>query len=493
MEEVRKPRKTHIKIIHHHVHHYHYHRGNERDQDFQQEAINRKHSIYSRSHRTHRHHHRHHSRQQHQNEPEIPNKSNRNDGIPPKEYDGIPPKDNDHDMPNDNKDYSDEYNPIENDNSNDNQPYEYDDDDDYDNKPKRPKPQKPKSQFPKKIVTYYIPETPGQGPKGALPPETRNKLPKKRPKSPDKGSFPYPIEKLKFLKQHPLPDGEPMEFGYPNMNSPAKPPRRIRFISDYPKYQRPKNESYNYWTEIEAVLIQERLGGYNEIPPKQLPMMYPFTQMSPRKLPWDFSDVELVPTRPNKPMKPFKPKSFSYYEESILQILRIPTPGNRPVSVSPRSDEFEFVESWLKTCLWKPFKKLTSLTRLGLSSLFLEFERSYQRIHLVIFPCDYPLKYANNPLPDMIVTHRFVSNGFDLIYLLKKIKKIKVSFLLCAADLGNEAIDYHPKCIPTQFKLDSLIKSEFDSFFYRESGVESILILDSSRVVPLYACQMSYR
>ena len=466
MEEERKPRKTHIKIIHHHVHHYHYHRDKENDNDLHRKTIEKKKRIYSKSNRTHRH--RHHHRHS-QSNPERPNKDNE-----PSDY-SDDNNNNKHPTPNDD------------DNSNDsNPPYDYDDYDIPQDKPKRRKP--------KKIVTYYIPEGPNQDPYDNLPPNIPDIHPKPILKKPEREKFPYPIEKLRYLKKHPLPENEdePPAFGYPNIESPKTPPRRIRFITEFPKYTKPKNDGYSYWTDVEAVLIQERLGGYVEIPPKQLPMMYPFTQMSPRKLPWDFSEVELVPTRPNKPIKPVKPKSFSYYEQSILEIIRIPTPGDRSIPILRKTDEFEFVESWIKTCLWHPFKKLTGLTRLGFSSNCLEFERNYSRIHLVLFPCDYPLKYENNLLPQTIVVHRCVTSGYDLIYLLKKIKKIKVSFLLCAADLGNEAIDYHPKCLPTQYRLSSLRESGFDSLFFREVGVESILILDSSRVVPLYACQMSY-
>lgn len=465
MEEERKPRKTHIKIIHHHVHHYHVHGNRENDDEIRQKTIENKHRVYSTSHHTHRRHRHYHSSK---NQHKMPNKENE-----PNELD------------NNNKPFPD------NDNLNDNSPpYEYDD-----SPQERPKPK-----TLKKIVTYYVPETPDQNPYDNSPPNMPNanlqKAPKPQiPPKKERERFPYPLEKLRYLKKHPLPenDEKPPAFGYPNTNSPKSPPRRIRFIHDYEKYSQPKNEGYSYWTDIEAVLTQERMGGYNEIPPKQLPMMYPFTQMSPRKLPWDFSEVELVPTRPNKPIKPFKPKSFSYYEESILELIRIPNPKDRSIPILPNTDEFEFIESFIKTCLWHPFKKLTELTRLGHSSNCLEFERSFSRIHLVLFPCNFPLKYENNPLPQTMVVHRCVTSGYDLIYLLKKIKKIKVSFLLCAADLGNEAIDYHPKCIPTQYRLSSLRESGFDSLFFREVGVESILILDSSRVVPLYACEMSYR
>lgn len=470
MDDERKHRKIRVKVIHVHHYHHHHHRHHDNDKKdtnyIQQQTIHKKQSYYSTSRHTRRSHH------SQKRDPNIPNREH--------EYNFSSDDDKDQ-------------NPMPDDEYDDSYPSG-----DYDDIEGNPEPRKPL----RKAVTYYIPESPQPKPYYALPEKTQ----KPKAKTPEREKYPYPIEKLRYLRKHPLPGSDeenPDVIHSPHGDWPVQPRKKIRFISEFEKYSKPKNADYSYWTDIEAVLTQERLGGYNEIPPKQLPMMYPFTQMSPRKLPWDFSDVELVPTRPNKPVKPFKPKSFAYFEESVLEIMRVPTPGNHAVPLLTTSDEFNFVESWIRTCLWKPFNYLTELTRFGFSSRLLELERgseyvdddeiSHRRIHLVLFPCEYPLKYKNNPLPQTIVTHRCVTNGHDLIHLMRKIKKVKFSFsfLLCAAYLGNQAIDYHPKCIPTQSRIDSLMKSKFDSFFYREGGVESIMIFDSSNVVPLYACKMS--
>lgn len=440
-EEAHHPRRKHVRIKVYHIHHYHHHRRYETSHVSNTHQTNKTEYTYARTTARHQHNH-----------PPLPE----NDDMP----------NNQNESPNNLGTTTPT--PLPN-----NFPF-----DDINDEPKYCKhPPKKNSKMPKQNQPNSI----------HRPQSNQNQ---------DTDEYPYPIQTLGYLKDHPLPDNSEGCNDQSN-NEPEKTDFKLRFISDYPKYNKNNSTISNkspFWDETEAALIQERMGGYQEIPPKQLPMMYPFTEMSPRKLPWDFSDVELVPTRPNKPFKPPKPRSMSYFETSILEMMRVPTPLNQVLKISSKSDEFDNVQSWIKTVLGSPYTKLLELGRCGTSTVFTEFERTHDNITLVLFPCNSPVRFLNETsIPDKIVTYRFVSKGFDLLRILKRNKIEKGSFLLCAVDLGKAAYDDHPKCIPTDWTIQSLISNGYDSFFFKNNGVESIMILNTTEtpIIPLYIVKMA--
>ncbi|OHT07708.1 hypothetical protein TRFO_23971 [Tritrichomonas foetus] len=494
----RKIYRTKVKVIHHHIHHYH-HRKNSVQNDNEKEK-QQKYPIninYQKSHKRH-HHKRHYHQHQRENENydnlPISNQGNKFD------INNVPPPQTN--MPN--GDYNPNFNPklTQNFPNNLDYPEKLRSQNPHPNENPNPEfepnfaqnPQPNENPRPKKIVTYYRPDPP-KG-KSDQPIWNIPNFYNDKPKNPSKKAanqpepFPYPLKKFNYLNKHPLPEHDQEENilvnndEYPTVQLTGT--QKYRNIEDYPRYK--QKVSYNpYWNEIEPAIIKERSGGYVEIPPKQLPMMYPFTQMSPRKLPWDYSEVELVPTRPNKPVKPFIPKSFSYYEQYILENMRKSSSfkGKQPEVIFSGGDEFETIQDWVRICLGS-YYNIHDLTRLGLSKLFIDFEKAFPNSVLILYPCKNPTQYIKNQFPETLTAYRCVSQP-----ITRNLSPKPTTFLLCAADLGKETFDDHPICLPTQTMENNLRKHGFDSLFYRLNDLESILILSTNRIIPLYSFRLS--
>ena len=427
MESQKQVVYTRVKVIHHHIHHHHYRRRkHQREKDQKSNEINY-HIPAETKRRRHSHKHKHHDYEETE---EIIIKSEESSSDP-------------------NKQEIDEHGHI-----------------------MIPIPSQQRSHY-----LYYIPKPPEEV--DLIIPKMKRRRKKEKK---EKKEFPYPYEKFTYLNDNPLPEGDDKN---DENNRIIKETKKLKTIDDYPKYAQ-KGQIPNYWNQVEPAIVGERLGGYNEIPQKQLPMMYPFTQKSPRKLPWDYSEVEIVPTRPNRPIKQKPPRSFSYYEEFIIEAMRKPRAFEKPTIITSKSPLFQIIQSWVQVCLGN-FILISNLTSLGVYTLFNQFEQDYHRIVLVLYPLqkdEDPAKYIGSQFPPTMNVYRCIST------LLKPMPR---KFLLCAADLGTEFDDNHPECLPTKNYINNRIKNHYDSIFYRHEEIDTIMILSTERVIPLYSFTISFK
>lgn len=289
----------------------------------------------------------------------------------------------------------------------------------------------------------------------------------------DDDSFPYPYEKFTWLKHHPFPDDVEPPYVQRQIRTTNKPIKA--FIPDE------EHEVCSYWEEIEPYIVKVRTHEFRdtEVPPKRKPLMYPFNTKSPRMIPWDFSIPVNVEPRQNPIPKVQKKLTFVSCENDILKNARSPTPGDKPLNVDNNSLEFQMVEFWINVAVGFNIR-MKSLIRSGMSTRFIELLREYKSLQLAIYPCDNPEKYFNTDLPQTLVVHRCVTK------LLRPL-----SFLVCAVSFGKQAINNHPTTIPTEKTGQKLRSEGFDSMVFVSNGLESILVLDSDRMVPLYACIFS--
>jgi hypothetical protein len=95
---------------------------------------------------------------------------------------------------------------------------------------------------------------------------------------------------------------------------------------------------------------------------------------------------------------------------------------------------------------------------------------------LVFYETQEPEKYSQMELPEPIVVHRYVRRfeGHGLI--------------VCGASFGKQGVSTHPQSFPTQTFIDRVIENGYDSVWFRQDGIESLLLLKSHFLVPLYGC-----
>jgi hypothetical protein len=273
--------------------------------------------------------------------------------------------------------------------------------------------------------------------------------------------FPWPIEKVNWLPLHELPAS-----GIPEVapgEYDRKPTTSIKFF-EVP-------DPSLWYTAYEPRPDPEPVPPEPKVPR----VSYPFTQKSPRKLPWDYTEHRIVPTRPNKAV-PSKALSYQKCERFMLEKAREPI-TEESQSIPAADPEFAVLQFWVSSALGFGHA-ISDLRRFSHGPRFQQVEREFKDLKFVFFPTAKPGTYGTVPLPTEIVVHRFVSN-----YRPK-------SFVICAASLGNQAVSCHPKTVPTESLTEMLKEDGYDTLWFLRDDIESILILDSSRVVPIYSCTL---
>jgi hypothetical protein len=119
---------------------------------------------------------------------------------------------------------------------------------------------------------------------------------------------------------------------------------------------------------------------------------------------------------------------------------------------------------------------ITELFKFGFSFQFRALEHEFGRLTIVCYPTPDPRRYQAVSLPEPLVVHRVVRHfkGAGLV--------------IGAAALGKQAVHSHARVVPTEGLIRRVKAAGYDSLWFRQDGIESILLLNSQRVVPIYGC-----
>ena len=302
-------------------------------------------------------------------------------------------------------------------------------------------------------MTYYVP--------GAPPPATPQYPPDEmqEPETVKSHEFPYPRKKLKWLKYHPLPDENEPCACFETVEK-----EELQSIKRFQPEPDDRFEEFKY---------ERDTGGWTEPPEKSLPISYPFNTKAIRKLPWDFEEYPPIQTRRNRPKKREPVFSATYCETLILRLAA----RESGYEVEPGSKEYETLLFWVEISVCSS-RRVKEITKFDTSSEFGNLTQKYDDVILVMLPCDNPKEGC---ITDNVVVYRFVQ---------KPPSPTPRGYLLCAASLGRQAIDRHDSLVPTNVVIKKLETEEFDSLWFRRERVESLLIRNAERIVPLYGVEM---
>lgn len=164
--------------------------------------------------------------------------------------------------------------------------------------------------------------------------------------------------------------------------------------------------------------------------------------------------------------------NFGSCERAILNQARSIT--SAPIYLKEGNGEYKALRFWLSIALRKDVT-IAQIIRAPSGRQLQNAEQMYGSLQLVLYICDNPTYYFNYQLPPSSILYR---------YLSRNPRHDVHSFLLCAADMGDQTqIGFEPK----PDKVMQYQAHGYDSVIYEHNGIESILIFDSSRIVPLYA------
>jgi uncharacterized protein YpiB (UPF0302 family) len=195
----------------------------------------------------------------------------------------------------------------------------------------------------------------------------------------------------------------------------------------------------------------------------------------------------------NRPLKQLpisvskKPKSrgCKKCEKALLMMARVPPFPADSSKITEHSDEFHLVETWLATSLNTRIA-LTALAKSGFYWKFIENERTMKNIHLVVMETPNAVGLIAHGIQNPIVV------ADHCRYVLRELKaRGAASVLIAAFDDGNQATNFCEHTTIPDVNEMRIHNQSCDSLRFRYQGDEAILTINRSRVVPLYAAQIT--
>ena len=174
---------------------------------------------------------------------------------------------------------------------------------------------------------------------------------------------------------------------------------------------------------------------------------------------------------------PFVRERMNYGECERSILLGARSGVEKPTEIPTASADFKSVQFWLSVSFRQTIS-IRMLTKFSAARKLAHLEGKGGKLFLVLYPCENPIAFASVQLTAPVTVYR---------YLSRMPKPILRSFLLCAADLGNQSLDSGTNSVPNERLQRKLIADGYDSLIYTHNGVESVLVFKSSNIVPLFS------
>ena len=255
-------------------------------------------------------------------------------------------------------------------------------------------------------------------------------------------------------------------------------PLKIKTVNEVGGWKNYDKMRFGYWESISTLCSESSLPEY-EIPEKKLKPSYPFTEKTPRNIPWDNEKKNVPETRQNKDPINKRRLTFERCEDILLDNARVDTmsaigkPASPQEKVEFNSKEFEYVRFWV-SCVCSHEVFFDEVIKSHSTQKFNALLRSAKgRLTLALKRVDDPSVALNTKVKN------------NSVFIREKAKK--GSYVLCAVDLGKIAVNKHHECYPSSELMQKIKGHGFDSIVYCNRGSEFICVCDGSKVVPLYS------
>jgi hypothetical protein len=184
-------------------------------------------------------------------------------------------------------------------------------------------------------------------------------------------------------------------------------------------------------------------------------------------------------------LKKPKSKGCKKCENAILMLARVPRWPPDALSVVKGCDEFHMVESWIATCLNTRIT-LTELSKGDFATQFIAKERTMPNLHLVVMETEDAAQLVVRGISSSVVVAehmRFIAQQLSA--------KGTACVLIAAFDAGQQAVNYcEHSSLPTPQEMGRGNQA-YDSLRFQFQGDEAVFVIDPTRLVPLYAAQIS--
>ena len=161
----------------------------------------------------------------------------------------------------------------------------------------------------------------------------------------------------------------------------------------------------------------------------------------------------------------------------LLVALRSPI---QPLEVSESTDEYKFLMQWITSGLGFRPRNPAIIRNPRLN--FLAFERKSTNLLMAMRPCDG-------------TDSAFSKIKEPIVYVHTKLKKFMIgqsnTVSICAVDLGQKPKNLKSLDPPTESQISQFKADGYTSLTYKANGIETIVVLDSRQILPLFA--LSFR
>lgn len=221
-----------------------------------------------------------------------------------------------------------------------------------------------------------------------------------------------------------------------------------------------------YWEELSS-FVDLTPAEEEQIFKKPLKNCWPFTQMEPRAIPWDYYVSKSPATRPN-PHKDCRRISMQKIVDYILANARIDNNYNE--SIKSNSKEAELIKIWVRFATGKNIH-LENIQRAPNASKIakiLQHKPKLGLIHVKNGPA-----YLRMPgLDNTVIQINSISYG---------------EYVLCAYYGGRMAKDKHENTVPSKVLMSVVTRAGYDSLIFGRRGNLKICVNDGANVVPIYS------
>ena len=178
-------------------------------------------------------------------------------------------------------------------------------------------------------------------------------------------------------------------------------------------------------------------------------------------------------------------KGCSKCEKAILMMSRVPLYPSDASKIIEGSDEFQLVESWVITSLNKKVR-LNDVMKSSFFYKIIENERIMHNMHLFVITTDDPMQYLTDGIDQPIL----LADHFK--YVERELNQSgSANILICAFDVGNQATNFCEHTIIPNIQEMKSANPSFDSLKFRYQKEEAVMAINQSRVVPIYAVQIT--